>query len=244
MGIVAWKHRQADGDECLSETDSASGLGADAHELSSRPPALPVEPQAVSAPAPAEDKLALWDEIRKEVENCQACSLHTTRTNTVFADGTPDADWMFVGEAPGGEEDRQGVPFVGRAGQLLNAMLQALGKKREEVCIANVLKCRPPGNRDPRGEEVQKCEPFLLRQVALVRPRIIVVLGRFAAHSLLRTDEPIGKLRGRLFHYGEQKIPLVVSYHPAYLLRNPADKKKAWTDLKLALSIMENNSPG
>ncbi len=230
MGITAWKFRSRGENlpvaEKTAEVDAAAGGQA--------PPAAP----APGRPVADNDRAALWREIQDQVAHCTACSLHTTRTNTVFADGSPDADWMFVGEAPGGDEDRQGVPFVGRAGQLLNAMIFALGMQREDVCIANVLKCRPPGNRDPRGEEVQHCEPFLLRQVDVVDPAVIVVLGRFAAHSLLRTDEPIGRLRGRVFHYGDNHIPLVVTYHPAYLLRNPADKKKAWHDLNLALSIM------
>jgi len=232
MGITAWKRRDAD-DEYAGDT--TTGKIAEVQQ--------PADSPERNQLAPDTDRLARWQEIRQEVENCTACSLHTTRTNTVFADGTPEADWMFIGEAPGGDEDRQGVPFVGRAGQLLNAMLFALGLKREDVCIANVLKCRPPGNRDPGGEEVRHCEPFLLRQVDVVEPRVIVVLGRFAAHSLLRTEEPIGKLRGNIFHYGENNIPLVVSYHPAYLLRNPADKKKAWDDLNLALSVVSGN-PG
>jgi len=232
MGITTWKRRDAGAE------NTAQGMATEQDAEVREPAASPGR----NSLAPDSDRLARWQEIRQEVENCTACSLHTTRTNTVFADGTPEADWMFIGEAPGGDEDRQGVPFVGRAGQLLNAMIFALGMKREEVCIANVLKCRPPGNRDPHGEEVRHCEPFLLRQVDVVEPRVIVVLGRFAAHSLLRTEEPIGKLRGKVFRYGENNIPLVVSYHPAYLLRNPADKKKAWDDLNLALSVVSGNS--
>jgi DNA polymerase len=143
---------------------------------------------------------------------------------------------MFIGEAPGGDEDRQGEPFVGRAGQLLNAILFAIGLKREEVYIANVLKCRPPGNRDPQPEEVIQCEPYLLRQIELIKPRLIVALGRHAAHSLLKTEVPLGKLRGqRLSYHG---TPLIVTYHPAYLLRNPADKRKVWDDLCLAKTVM------
>lgn len=236
MGITAWTRRNLEPDE----QGQPAGIEADDPVIANQHSSASASSAEPSSETLAPEKLALWEELRQEVDNCTACSLHTTRTNTVFADGSPDANWMFVGEAPGGEEDRQGIPFVGRAGQLLDAMLFALGLKREQVCIANVLKCRPPGNRDPRGEEVQKCEPFLLRQIELVQPRVIVVLGRFAAHSLLRTEAPIGKLRGRVCHYGDGNIPLIVTYHPAYLLRNPADKKKSWDDLKLASSVLRN----
>ena len=167
------------------------------------------------------------------VSGCRKCSLCETRRQTVFGVGNPAADCMLVGEAPGAEEDRQGKPFVGRAGQLLDAMLFAVGMNRDEVYIANVLKCRPPQNRDPQGEEVVRCEPYLHRQVDLVAPRLIVAMGRFAAQSLLRTTEAISRLRGREFTYRDTGIPLIVTYHPAYLLRNPADKSKAWDDLLL-----------
>ena len=167
------------------------------------------------------------------VSGCRKCSLCETRRQTVFGVGNPAADCMLVGEAPGAEEDRQGKPFVGRAGQLLDAMLFAVGMNRDEVYIANVLKCRPPQNCDPQGEEVVRCEPYLHRQVDLVAPRLIVAMGRFAAQSLLRTTEAISRLRGREFTYRDTGIPLIVTYHPAYLLRNPADKSKAWDDLLL-----------
>jgi DNA polymerase len=145
---------------------------------------------------------------------------------------------MFIGEAPGADEDRQGEPFVGRAGQLLNAILFAMGLKREEVYICNVLKCRPPGNRDPQPEEVAQCEPYLIRQIELIRPQLIVALGRHAAHSLLKTEVPLGKLRGQKLSY--HGTPLFVTYHPAYLLRNPADKRKVWDDLCRARTAMKN----
>lgn len=178
-----------------------------------------------------------WDALEHAVQTCRLCSLHKGRIQTVFGVGSPCADWMFVGEAPGAEEDRQGIAFVGRAGQLLTSMLSALGLKREEVYITNVLKCRPPNNRDPMGEEVVCCEPYLHRQVTLIEPRIIVALGRFAAQSLLKTSQSIAKLRGQLFSYGDG-IPLIVSYHPAYLLRNPIDKRKAWEDLCRARALL------
>ena len=144
---------------------------------------------------------------------------------------------MFVGEAPGADEDRQGEPFVGRAGQLLNSMIFAIGLKREEVYIANVIKCRPPGNRDPQPEEVEQCEPYLIRQIELIRPRLIVALGRHAAHSLLKTELPLAKLRGGRHSYHD--TPLIVTYHPAYLLRSPGEKRKVWEDLRLARSVLE-----
>ena len=168
------------------------------------------------------------------VAQCRRCALAATRTHTVFGTGNPHASWLFIGEAPGAEEDRQGLPFVGRAGQLLNAMLAALGMRREDVYIANVLKCRPPDNRDPLGDEVVQCSPYLLQQVQAIRPDMIVSLGRFAAQALLKTHTPIGKLRGRVHYYGDSRIPLVPTYHPAYLLRSPLEKRKAWQDLLLA----------
>lgn len=179
-----------------------------------------------------------WGGLSEHVASCTRCELHATRIQTVFGSGNKNANWLFVGEAPGSEEDKQGLPFVGRAGKLLTAMIMALGMQREEVYIANVLKCRPPNNRDPMGAEVTQCERFLHRQVALVQPKIIVALGRFAAQSLLKTTRPIGKLRGERFTYAATEIPLIVTYHPAYLLRNPIDKRKAWQDLCLAKGLL------
>lgn len=178
-----------------------------------------------------------WTVLERTVAECTQCGLDATRTQTVFGVGNRKAQWMFVGEAPGLDEDRQGEPFVGRAGQLLNAMLFALGLKREDVYIANVLKCRPPKNRDPQPNEVACCEPYLIRQIELIQPRLIVALGRHAAHSLLKSELPLAKLRGqRLTYHG---IPLIATYHPAYLLRNPIDKRKAWDDLCVARSVVK-----
>ena len=177
-----------------------------------------------------------WDALQAAVSGCTKCRLHATRTQTVFGVGNRRAQWMFVGEAPGADEDRQGEPFVGRAGQLLNAMLFAAGLKREEVYIANILKCRPPGNRDPQPDEVEQCEPYLIRQIELIQPKLIVALGRHAAHSLLKTEQPLARLRGQ--KHGYHGIPLIVTYHPAYLLRNPVDKRKVWEDLCLAKRLM------
>ena len=199
------------------------------------------EPSAVGSPpsrvGAADVGLADLGELEHIVSGCEKCALHKARTHTGFGVGNAAAQWMLVGEAPGAEEDRQGLPFVGRAGHLLTAMLFALGLARDDVYIANVLKCRPPENRDPMGEEVTRCEPYLHRQVELVRPKIIVALGRFAAQSLLKTNRPIGKLRGQRFVYGDTGIPLIVTYHPAYLLRSPLQKKKTWQDLQLAQRI-------
>jgi len=172
-----------------------------------------------------------WERLREAVSSCTACELCRTRTQTVFGVGNREADLMIIGEAPGADEDRQGEPFVGRAGQLLNLMLEAIGLKREQVYIANILKCRPPGNRDPRPEEALRCEPYLMRQIALVKPRVLLSVGRISAQKLLKTDAPLGRLRGRWFEFGPEEIPLTVTYHPAYLLRSPDQKAKAWKDL-------------
>jgi len=179
-----------------------------------------------------------WDQLGQRVASCRACGLWEGRTQTVFGVGARDADLMVIGEAPGADEDRQGEPFVGRAGQLLNAMLQAAGLSREQVYIANILKCRPPGNRDPRPEEVTKCEPFLRRQIELVNPRVILSVGRISAQNLLRTDLAVGKLRGQVHVYPGSDVPVVVTYHPAYLLRSPEQKANAWQDLLLVLHTL------
>ena len=182
-----------------------------------------------------------WPELRAAVASCVACSLCRNRTNTVFGIGNARAHWMIVGEAPGEQEDLRGEPFVGKSGQLLDNMLRALQLTRgddaptRQVYIANTLKCRPPANRNPESAELAQCEPFLVRQVELVRPGIILAMGRFAVQALLRSNEPIGKLRGRVHRY--HGVPLVVTYHPAYLLRNPQDKARAWDDLCLALDV-------
>jgi len=181
-----------------------------------------------------------WIELRKAVPACTACGLHKSRTQTVLGVGDEHADWMLVGEAPGAEEDRLGEPFVGQAGRLLDSMLAALGMRRgENVYIANVLKCRPPGNRNPEPEEVARCTPHLAEQIALVEPRLIVAMGRFAAQTLLDTDATIASLRGRVHRYAG--VPLVVTYHPAYLLRNLPDKSKAWEDLLFARKTLNNS---
>jgi DNA polymerase len=180
------------------------------------------------------------DDLKAKAEACQACTLAKTRTHVVFGTGDPHAQWMIIGEAPGFHEDQQGKPFVGRAGQLLNAMLASVGKKREEVYIANVLKCRPPDNRDPQPDEVEQCTPFLKQQIQVISPKVILALGRHAAQFLLNTDASMGKLRGKNYEWGETAIPTFVSYHPAYLLRNPAEKSKAWIDWLLVKKRLES----
>lgn len=231
MGITRWVPRGGSLDG-LTEESVINAAQTHAPGAAAEPPPVPVsmENGGISAS---------WTELETAVRTCTKCPLHATRTQTVFGVGNRHARWMFIGEAPGADEDRQGEPFVGRAGQLLNAMLFAMGLKREEVYIANVLKCRPPGNRDPQPEEVAQCEPYLLRQIEFIRPALIIALGRHAAHSLLKTEVPLARLRGqRLSYHG---TPLIVTYHPAYLLRNPADKRKAWDDLCLAKTVMQKS---
>lgn len=173
-----------------------------------------------------------WTELRNTVAQCRRCPLHESRTQTVFGVGNYDADWMIIGEAPGAEEDRRGEPFVGRAGEQLNEMLRAVGQERGSVFIANILKCRPPDNRDPKPDEAAQCRAYLEQQIALVQPKIILAVGKIAAQHLLGSGEPVGRMRGILHRFGN--IPLIVTYHPAYLLRSPTQKRKAWDDLCLA----------
>lgn len=211
--------------------------------LDNKQPSPPAKPKPAST-APRTDISAPdcsamdWGVLRQAVNDCQLCELHRTRTQTVFGTGDQQADWMIIGEAPGANEDQQGQPFVGRAGQLLNNMLAAVGLPREAVYISNVLKCRPPNNRDPKPEESALCRGYLERQIALVNPAIIMVVGRIAAHNLLQVDTPLGRLRGTVHQLPGSDVPVIVSYHPAYLLRQPAEKRKAWQDLKLARDVM------
>ena len=187
-------------------------------------------PNAELAPAELD-----WDALQQCVADCTRCELSASRTQTVFGVGNHDADWLIIGEAPGAEEDRRGEPFVGRAGQLLDQMLQAIGQSRDRVFIANILKCRPPDNRDPKPDEAAACRGYLERQIALVQPKIILAVGKIAAQHLLACNDPVGRMRGKAHALGE--IPLVVTYHPAFLLRSPSQKKKAWSDLCLAARL-------
>jgi uracil-DNA glycosylase len=196
-------------------------------------------PVPVTLARSAADALAA---IREDIGDCTRCKLHAQgRTQVVFGVGNPSADLMFVGEAPGADEDVQGVPFVGRAGQLLTKMIEAMGFRRDEVYIANVIKCRPPGNRNPEPDEIATCEPFLFQQIAAIQPKVVVALGAFAARTLLRTDAPISRLRGRLYDYRGAK--LIPTFHPSFLLRSPGYKREAWDDLKKALAELGREAP-
>lgn len=174
-----------------------------------------------------------WEKLQAEVAACRSCPLCETRTNTVFGTGNPNADWMFIGEGPGQHEDEQGKPFVGKAGFLLTEMIRAMGLEREQTFIANIVKCRPPNNRDPHADEIARCSGYLQRQIGFIKPKIILAVGRLAAQTLLHTDAPLSKLRGKVHYW--QNTPVVVVYHPAYLLRSPLEKRKAWHDLQLAM---------
>ncbi|KOR31782.1 hypothetical protein TI05_11430 [Achromatium sp. WMS3] len=183
-----------------------------------------------------------WETLATQVTQCQAChELVTNRSQTVFGTGNRNADLLIIGEAPGAEEDKQGEPFVGRAGQLLTSMLQAINLQREQVYIANILKCRPPNNRDPSANEAQQCEPWLLRQIELINPKLILAVGRIAAHNLLKTNIAVGKLRCKVHQYGLQNIPVIVTYHPSYLLRSPGQKPHAWKDLQMVLKLLNQD---
>jgi DNA polymerase len=228
MGIQAWQSRRV-------EPAAVESGQPETASPAPEPVPAPAVPDTVGADVAVLD----WTALEAAVSQCTRCELHTGRTQTVFGVGNRQADWLVIGEAPGRDEDLQGEPFVGRAGQLLNAMLLAIGLKREQVYIANILKCRPPNNRDPRPEEVLCCEPYLMRQIALIQPRILLAVGRIAAQNLLKTEQPIGKLRGRVHRLGETGIPVVATYHPAYLLRSPQEKRKAWQDLQLAVRVCE-----
>jgi DNA polymerase len=201
---------------------------------------LPAEKAEPTIEPTAAENLGQLKSFYNEIKGCMKCPLGATRTHFVFGVGSAKADLMLIGEAPGRDEDLKGIPFVGRAGQLLTLMLQSIGLKREEVFIANVLKCRPPNNRDPQPDEIEKCEPYLLKQIDMIDPKLIVALGRFASASLLRTKSALGTLREEVHMYNQ--LPLIVTYHPAALLRNPQLKKQAWEDLKRISEYLKKNS--
>jgi DNA polymerase len=207
------------------------------HARAGGPPSPTPPPLEPSSSDDLRPRILPLVEIREELGDCMRCKLHTLgRRQIVFGVGHANADLMFVGEAPGGDEDIQGEPFVGRAGQLLTKIIEAMGMKREEVYIANVIKCRPPGNRNPEPDEVEQCEPFLFRQIDSIKPKVIVALGKFAAQSLLRTSDPITRLRGREFKYRD--AILMPTYHPAYLLRTPSAKREVWEDMKRVKALL------
>lgn len=254
IGVDLWELRQ-DGDALRVEpvqpradspskapTPKPSGL-ADSNE--SIPPTVkPDRAEVDVAPAPitildSEPPALGWDELQQKAATCTACALREERTQVVFGVGHREARLMIIGEAPGAEEDRKGEPFVGRAGLLLNAMLAAIGFGREEVYIANIVKCRPPGNRDPHADEAAACQGYLYRQIELVSPDLILSVGRVSAHNLLHTDTAVGRLRGRTHRFQPGDIPLIVTYHPAYLLRRPEEKAKAWQDLQAAFRLLQ-----
>jgi DNA polymerase len=224
----AWRRRQ----------EAAQREGVSPENIPENPP-IPLTPVAEAAPEKTQDPVLRLAAVRQEIGDCTRCKLHGLgRKQIVFGVGNPAADLMFVGEAPGGDEDIQGIPFVGRAGQLLTKIIEAIGLARGDVYIANVIKCRPPQNRNPEPDEVATCEPFLFQQIDIIKPKVIVALGTFAARTLLRTQDPISRLRGRVFEYrGARLIP---TFHPAYLLRNPASKREVWEDMKRARELLES----
>jgi DNA polymerase len=202
--------------------------------------AAPPAPEPTLSAETSAGELSALEAVRAELGDCRRCSLGSLRRRLVFGEGNPHAELVFVGEAPGADEDAQGRPFVGRAGQLLTRIIAAMGLKREEVYICNILKCRPPGNRNPQPEEIAACEPFLIRQIEAIRPRVLCALGGFAAHTLLKSEAPITVLRGRFQAY--QGIPLMPTYHPAYLLRNSGAKKQVWEDVQMIMKALRNGT--
>ena len=219
-------------------TSSVPGLYSENRDSTTQEPSIPPRkpihaPPSVSAAVPSSDRAAALRIVQEEIGDCTRCALHTGRNKLVFGDGDPNARLMFVGEGPGADEDAQGLPFVGKAGQLLNNMIGAMGLKREEVYIANVVKCRPPANRTPEPDEANTCSPFLFRQIDIIRPEVIVALGATAATYLLGQRQPLAGLRGRVHSWRGSK--LIVTYHPAFLLRDPRQKKEAWADLQIAM---------
>mgnify|MGYP002621051330 CR=1 FL=1 len=230
MGIQTWQLREA-----------VLPMPAAGIELGTTPTAAPPAEAAATlnnSPAGTEIDNMDWPALEGNIRACTRCELHQTRTQAVPGVGNHQADVMVIGEAPGADEDQQGEPFVGRAGKLLDQMLLAIGLKREAVYISNIVKCRPPNNRDPRPEEAGACEAYLQRQIRLVQPKVILAVGRIAAHNLLKTDQRVGALRGKDWTYTDTQTPVVVTYHPAYLLRSPAEKRKAWQDLLRARQIV------
>jgi uracil-DNA glycosylase family 4 len=242
MGITVWKPKASNSPVPAPPSAETGDTEPEALAIASVTPpdaALPSPSDSISLAADSDyanpDAVAEmdWDTLERTVSACPKCRLCETRTQTVFGSGNKQADWLIVGEGPGQQEDLQGLPFVGPAGQLLTEMLRAIDLSRDEVYIANIVKCRPPNNRDPKPDEAGACRPYLDRQIALIRPKIILAAGRIAAQSLLGTEAPVSKLRGKV--HALNQTPVVVVYHPSYLLRSPNEKKKAWLDLQLAL---------
>lgn len=240
MGIEVWERRGHAARPAAAPDIEPAAAACGSQREGSTPSAMTAIDAASSADGIEHARRVAamnWGDLARTVSTCTRCALHETRTQTVFGVGNCEAEWLVIGEAPGAEEDRQGEPFVGRAGQLLNSMLMAIGLRREQVYIANILKCRPPSNRDPRPEEERACRDYLERQIRLIRPKIVLAVGRIAAQNLLKVDTPIGKMRGRTYSYQDTGIPVVITYHPAYLLRSPLEKRKAWQDLLYAKRV-------
>ena len=217
MGVTVWKRRDV---PLLSETPTVASV-----------------PKAIAVAI--RDNNSRWEKLAEQVRTCTACQLHQGRIQTVLGVGNKQAQWLVIGEAPGAEEDRQGQPFVGKAGQLLNEMLFAIGLQREAVYIANIVKCRPPQNREPTAEEAAHCAQYLREQIDLIQPKVILCVGKVAANNLLGNVASLASYRGRTHRYADTDIPVVVTYHPAYLLRNPLDKRRAWEDLTYAVSVLQ-----
>ncbi len=233
MGIDVWQRRELAAAELPQQPVAVAQASESAAIIANSEPSIA---------STADVSTMEWGTLQRAVSACERCSLHSTRTQAVFGIGNQQASLLVVGEAPGGDEDRQGEPFVGRAGQLLNEMLRAIGLKRGEVYIANILKCRPPNNRDPKVDEVSRCGPYLKRQIALVQPAAVLAVGRIAAQNLLKSGERIGALRGREHQLPGTKIPLIATYHPAYLLRSPIEKRKAWQDLQQVRALITDKT--
>lgn len=251
MGIQQWILRTAASADTAEPEVTDAPLAGPAQaavmpSVEAGPAAESGAPEAVTVSAVETHDVATldWPVLEARVAGCTRCALHETRTRTVFGVGNRNADWLIIGEAPGADEDRAGEPFVGRAGQLLTEILAAGGNRRADVYITNILKCRPPNNRDPHADEVACCHDYLERQIALIQPQLILAVGRIAAQQLLHTETPVGRLRGTVHHYGPRAIPLVVTYHPAYLLRSPLEKRKVWADLQLAQRVYREQKSG
>ncbi|MHB8874220.1 MAG: uracil-DNA glycosylase [Myxococcaceae bacterium] len=240
---IGAKPAAAPADPPRPRTQPPKAQGIPARAVAPPPPAAApaAAPVAAAAPAPYQPKAVTLDELRQEHLDCQRCKLCQGRSNLVFGTGSPLAEVVFVGEAPGEEEDKQGVPFVGKAGQLLTKMIEAMGYRRDEVYICNVVKCRPPGNRNPEADEIAACEPFLKAQLRMIHPKVIVALGKFAAQTLLRDSTAISKMRGHWREY--EGVALMPTFHPAYLLRSPAEKKLAWGDLLKVMALLGKKPP-
>jgi uracil-DNA glycosylase family 4 len=230
---VAWRRRMDRSAPAGAQAPAASPAPASAAALEST-----ASPEAATPPGAAGAASDALAAIRAEIGDCTRCKLHAGRTTLVFGVGNADADLMFVGEGPGADEDAQGVPFVGRAGQLLTQIIRAMGYERGDVYIANVVKCRPPGNRNPEPDEIAQCQPFLMRQIEAVSPRVVVALGKFAAQTLLNTTEPITRLRGRFHQLGD--VTVMPTFHPSYLLRNPSAKREVWEDMKQVMERLKS----